>query len=164
MLLGSLDYCDCTHRVGTAVGIPQLPSHICSLAQRSKLYFQASKVGPRSKGARHAQLLLGLAAKWTAVLPVLLLYYSGCLQLVLLSCRFLSIVLIGFSLFFFFLLLCYPQSFWNQQYNGKYLNKTYKVFDPVEIFFALTHLGRNFVDCSCSLVLQVLLLPCLRVV
>lgn len=33
------------------------------------------------------------------------------------------------------LLLCYLYSFWNQQFNGKYLNKIYKVFDLVRNFF-----------------------------
>lgn len=61
---------------------------------------------------------------------IYLLFYSQCLELIL-YCHFLFLVLIGFSLFF---LLCYLYSFWNQQFNGKYVNKIYKVFDLVRNF------------------------------
>lgn len=132
MLHCFFDYCGCSYHVWTTSRPSFLPSQLCHLGEPSKLCFQISKV--RTEKQRGALLLL--LQKMGLLRPHLFIcvlfwvpkFYDTELPFFIISIDWV------FPLFFFFFLLCYPQSFWNQQCNGKYLNKTYKVFDLVRIF------------------------------
>lgn len=102
MLLCFFDYCDCSYHVRMTNRPSFLTSQLCYLGELSKLCFQISKV--RTKKQRGALLLL-VQKVGRLFLVCLFACYFGCLNLMILSCHFLSLVLIGFSLFFFSTLL-----------------------------------------------------------
>lgn len=128
MLLCLFDYCGCSYHVRTTNRPSFLPSQLCYLGELSKLCFQISKV--RTGKQRASQLLVQKVGCVPPRLFICVLFWVPKFDDTELPFFIISIDWV-FPLFF---LLCYPQSFWNQQCNGKYLNKTYKVFDLVRIF------------------------------
>lgn len=96
------------HTVRTAVGLPSLPSHICSQGELSKLCFQVSTAGLRSRGP---QLPPGLAGTWTAAPPLFICFMIYLFWVPKFDATELPVLILSIDWVFpsfFPLLLCYP--------------------------------------------------------